>query len=178
MVNMGEGNHRWLPVKENISELVKPEDKRSISVAKLKMTDLNTVRILNSISKAGSLLSVRRQMSGKWLREDPGDWWLRERDLSSSRPWPSRRGTSRTSTSSYKEENECQRKHHLLWRHLDLAKPYLESGGGGDFKTGHTVDNINMVELDSGVRNISNIISMVEDIVQARAKVVLIQSWK
>ena len=123
---------RWLPTKDTNSELVKTDDKRSISVAKLQMTDLNTIRIINSISKAGSLLSVRRQMSGKRLREDPGDWWLRKRDLSSSRrePWPSRRGTSRTSTSSYKEENECQRKHHLLWRHLDLAKPYLESGGG------------------------------------------------
>ena len=104
--------------------MVDTRDIRSIAIAKLQMTDLKTVRIMNSISKAGSILSVRQQIAGKRLRDYPGDWWLRERDLSSSRrkPWPSRRGTSRAS-SSCEEENECQRKHHLIWRHLDLAEP-------------------------------------------------------
>ena len=90
------------------------------------MTNLKTIRIVNSISKAGNLLSVRRQMAGKRLRDDPGGWWLSERDLSTSRrePWPSRRSTSGASP-SYEEENEQQNEHHLLWRHLDMSKPYL-----------------------------------------------------
>ena len=124
---------KWLPAKKvSDIKMVQPghtRDKTSLSLAKLQITDLKTIRIINSISKAGNLLSVRRQMAGKRLRDGPGGWWLSERDLSSSRrePWPSRRGSSGAS-SSCEEENECQRKHHLLWRHLDLSEPYLESG--------------------------------------------------
>ena len=131
---------RWLPANNTHSALVisNTDDKRSFSVAKQKMTNLNTIRIMNSMSKAGHLLSIRGQVSGKRLRDNPGVWWLRERDLSSTRrePWPSRRGrstsTSRTSPSSYSDENECQRKHLLLWRHLELSDAYLEPGSGGD----------------------------------------------
>ena len=82
---------RWLPAdNNNYSVLVdnNTDDKKSLSVAKLQMTNLNTIRIINSISKAGNLLSVRRQMAGKRLRDGPGGWWLSERDLSSSRMEP------------------------------------------------------------------------------------------
>ena len=42
---------------------------------------LKTMSIVNSISKSGNLLSLRGQMAGKRLRDDPGGWWLSERDL-------------------------------------------------------------------------------------------------
>ena len=99
-----------------------------------------------------------------------------ERDLSSPRrePWPSRRGTStstsRTSPSSYNNENECQRKHLLLWRHLELSDAYLEPGSGGDGKTSPLVDNIIVVEPGRDISTSSNIVSVVEDIRKAEGQ--------
>ena len=76
---------RWLPVKKGSDiTVVQPghnRNKTCISLAKLQMMDLKTMRIVNSISKSGNLLSLRGQMAGKRLRDDPGGWWLSERDL-------------------------------------------------------------------------------------------------
>ena len=121
-------------------------------------------------------MSINGQVSGKRLRDNPGVWWLRERDLSSTRrePWPSRRGrstsTSRTSPSSYSDENECQRKHLLLWRHLELTDAYLEPGSGGDGETGPVMDNIIVVEHGRDISTPSNIKSVVEDISTAKGQ--------
>ena len=96
---------------------------------KLKMTNLITIRIVNSKSKAGGLLSSWTSITGKRLHEDMGDWWLREEDLRTSRRdrWPGWRPTSGTS-SSYKENSKHQEvQHQLLWKDLVLTKPYLET---------------------------------------------------
>ena len=106
-------------------------------------------------------------MAGKRLRDDPGDWWLIERDILSSRrePWPSRRVSSGAS-SSCEEENEHQNKHHLLWRHLELSEPYLEPGSGEGSETEQGVESI-VVESGGGSKDN---ITMVEDGVQARGQ--------
>jgi hypothetical protein len=65
----------------------------------------------NSVSKAGDILFARRQLAGKRLCDDPGEWWLRGKALSSYRrepwPWPGRVRTSGVS-SSCEEEIELQ----------------------------------------------------------------------
>ena len=171
---------RWLPATNNYPVLVDNDtggDNKSLSVAKLQMTNLTTIRIINTMSKAGHLLSVTGQRSGKRLRDSPGVWWLRERDLSSTRrrrPWPSRRcrstSTSGTPPSSYNEENKCQRKHLLLWRQLKLTDAYLEPGSGGDGETSPVMDNIIVVEHGMDISTPSNIRRVVEDISVARGQ--------
>ena len=160
---------RWLPaIKCNDNRVVQPDhtgDIRTISKDKLQMANLKTMMIIKS--KAGDLLFVRRNMAGKRFRDDPGEWWLWERALSSSRrePWPGRRRTSGASPSC-EEEVELQKKHHLLWRKLDLTEPYLVSSSSEDSKTSPEVKSI-VVESSSG--RMDNII-MVEGGEQARVQ--------
>ena len=75
---------RWLPaIKSNDNRVVQPDhtgDIRTISKDKLQMANLKTIRIIKSVSKVRDLLFVRRNIGGKRLRDDPGEWWLSERD--------------------------------------------------------------------------------------------------
>ena len=70
---------------------------KSIAVTNVKMTNLVTKRIIISKPKAGDLLSTISNSTGKRFREDQGEWWLREEDLTSSRrdPWPGWRYTEK-----------------------------------------------------------------------------------
>ena len=152
---------RWLPTQKNKDDIkVIKQDRENIksSIDKLQMTNLITLQILNSKSKAGDLLFARRQMAGKRLRDDPGVWWLDEKALTSSRrePWPCRGGTSGAS-STCKEESELHDKHHLLWKELNLMENYLELGVSRDSSAGPEVEGINIV-VESGSGKLDSII--------------------
>ena len=93
---------RWWPRSDKDTKVVMNNkiitsriNSKSISVAKLKMTNLVTKRIIISKSKAGDLLPTISSNTGKRFRDDQGEWWLREEDLTSSRrdPWPGWRYT-------------------------------------------------------------------------------------
>ena len=158
---------RWRP-RENVKDTftvdnnnihtIKHQNDKEISVVKLKMTNLITIRIVNSKSKAGGLLSSWTSIAGKRLRDDMGDWWLREEDLIASRRdrWPGWRPTSGTS-SSYKENSEHQEmKHQHLWKDLVLTKPYLETA---------VVKDINIMR---GLGEDSVMLEPVDDLIASR----------
>jgi hypothetical protein len=89
---------------------------------------LVTKRILLSKSKAGDIFSTS---TGKRFRDDQGEWWLREEDLTSSRrdTWPSWRyspGNSSSLTWNKEDDYVYQEAMQHLWRNLDMTKPYLE----------------------------------------------------
>ena len=88
---------RWWPRENaedtfdnNIIHTYKHQKDKEISVVKLKMTYLITIRIVNSKSKAGGLLPSWTSIAGKRLHDDMGDWLLKEEDLITSRrdTWP------------------------------------------------------------------------------------------
>ena len=178
---------RWRPrekvkdtftVDNNNIHTIKHQNDKEISVVKLKMTNLITIRIVNSKSKAGGLLSSWTSIAGKRLRDDMGDWWLREEDLKVSRRdrWPGWRPTSGTS-SSYKENSEHQEmKHQHLWKDLVLTKPYLETavvkdidimrGLGEDSVMLEPVDDCRMMDIGlAGTENMDLMVPGNRDIV-------------
>ena len=135
---------RWWPSLTKSGDEITPISisNKSSSLLKLKFTNLVTKRIVqtksNKIhqttkSKSGDILSTS---TGKRFREELGEWWLREEDLTSSRrdTWPSRRCspgniiTSSSSSSAWNMEEDFvyQEAVKHLWIDLDMARAYPE----------------------------------------------------
>jgi hypothetical protein len=125
---------RWWPsgrTENDIKNKIISRKVKSTSLTKLKCTNLVTKRVITSKSKAGDIFSTS---TGKRFRDELGEWWLQEEDLTSSRsrrdPWPSwryRTGNSSSLTWNKEDDYGYQEAMQHLWKNLDMTKPYLES---------------------------------------------------